>query len=163
MGLSRQVVWLPDGDWFDFFSGARYAGAGWHAVYGGLDEVPVFAKAGAIVPMTAVDDVSNPEALVVHVFPGAVNSFNLYEDDGLAAHSLTPIQQSWTDEAWSVTIGPAAGETGHLPAERTWVVCFRNVAETVAERVEATVSATEVYGCFTDAKSLLSMILRLKR
>ena len=128
VGLSRQAVWLPAGDWFDFFSGERYPGDGWYAVYGSLDEIPVFAKAGAIVPLAAEDGVANPDKLVVHVFPGADNIFHLYEDDGLAAHSLTPIQQSWTDEAWSLTIGAAEGETSHLPDERTWVVCFRGVA-----------------------------------
>ena len=137
VGLSRQAAWLPVGDWFDFFRGTRYEGDGWHAVYGSLDEIPVFAKAGAIVPLAAEDGVENPEKLVVHVFPGADNTFNLYEDDGLNSHSLTPIQQTISDDTWSVTIGAAEGKTDHLPAERTWVVCFRNVAaETVTESVK---------------------------
>jgi alpha-glucosidase (family GH31 glycosyl hydrolase)/putative sterol carrier protein len=133
--LSRQVVWLPAGDWFDFFSGLRYAGDGWHAVYGGLDDVPVFAKAGAIVPLAAADGLHNPEKVLVHVFPGADNVFHLYEDDGLAAYSLTPCHQTWNNETWSLTIGPAEGETAHLPEQRTWVVCFRGAA------AEASVSA----------------------
>ncbi len=148
VGLSRQAVWLPKGDWFDFFSGTRYAGDGWHAVYGRLDEIPVFARAGAIVPLAAADGVENPDKLVVHVFPGADNTFHLYEDDGLDSHSLTPIQQSWSADGWSVTIGAAEGETGHLPAERTWVVCFRNVAAEMAftEPVEVNaISATEPF------------------
>jgi putative sterol carrier protein len=124
------VVWLPAGEWFDFFGGGRFAGDGWHAVYGGLDEIPVFAKAGGIVPLAVGDGLVNPEALAVHLFPGADNAFDLYEDDGAAAHSLTPIRQSWGDGAWSVTIGPAEGETGHLPEARTWEVCFRGAAET---------------------------------
>ena len=32
--LSRQVVWLPPGDWYGFFDGLAYAGDGWYAVYG---------------------------------------------------------------------------------------------------------------------------------
>ena len=67
--LSRQVVWLPAGQlsvgqmpaaelpagqWFDFFDGARRTGGQWHPIYGAPDEIPVFAKAGAIVPMTAI-------------------------------------------------------------------------------------------------------------
>jgi alpha-glucosidase (family GH31 glycosyl hydrolase) len=50
LGLSRQRVWLPDGLWFDFFTGKQYAG-GWQTVYGGWSTIPVFAKAGAIVPL----------------------------------------------------------------------------------------------------------------
>ena len=44
--LSRQVVWLPQGDWYDLFSGEYYVGDQWHAIYGRLGDIPVFAKAG---------------------------------------------------------------------------------------------------------------------
>lgn len=142
IGLSRQAVWLPDGDWFDFFNGTPYEGDRWYSVYGSLDEIPVFAKAGAIVPLAAADGVDNPDKLIVHVFPRADNQFALYEDDGLAAHSLTSIEQKWSETNWTVTIEAAKGETIHLPAKRTWVVCFRNVAEDmVAELVETGLSA----------------------
>ena len=135
--LSRQVVWLPTGEWFDFFSGVSYAGDGWHAVYGSLDDIPVFAKAGAIVPLAAEDGLSNPEQLIVHVFPGADNEFSLYEDDGLAAHSITRIQQNWSADEWLVTVGAAEGETGHLPAKRTWVLYFRGAAAEMAVSANA--------------------------
>ncbi len=135
VGLSRQAVWLPEGNWFDFFSGVRYEGDSWQAIYGRLDDIPVFAKAGAIVPLAAGDGLENPEALLVHVFPRADNTFNLYEDDDVAAHSLTSIRQSWSEEAWSITISTPDGETGHLPDKRTWTVCFRGV-EAVIEPVE---------------------------
>jgi putative sterol carrier protein len=138
--LSRQVVWLPAGEWFDFFSGVSYAGDGWHAVYGSLDDIPVFAKAGAIVPLAAKDGLSNPDRLVVHVFPGADNEFSLYEDDGLAAHSLTRIEQRWSADEWSVRVDPVEGETGHLPDERAWTVCFRGAAAEAAVSANADIT-----------------------
>jgi alpha-glucosidase (family GH31 glycosyl hydrolase) len=49
--LSRCTVWLPEGDWFDFNTGEHFAGGRTLTVYGGLDEIPVFARAGAIVPL----------------------------------------------------------------------------------------------------------------
>jgi len=49
--MARQVVWLPDGDWYDFFSGQHYAGGGWQRALRSLQDIPVFAKAGAIVPL----------------------------------------------------------------------------------------------------------------
>jgi len=150
VGLSRQAVWLPEGDWFNFFSCTRYEGDSWQAIYGCLDEIPVFAKAGAIVPLAAEDGLANPEKLVVHAFPGADNTFSLYEDDGLSNHSLTLIQQSWSKKEWSVTIGAPEGETGHLPAERSWVICFRNV-EATSEFVEviANVDVSSEYDAIT--------------
>jgi alpha-glucosidase (family GH31 glycosyl hydrolase)/putative sterol carrier protein len=140
--LSRQVVWLPPGEWYDFFHGDRYMGDGWHAVYGRLNDIPVFAKAGAIIPLAAPtpyasNDTGNPESLEVHWFPGGDNSYSLYEDDGLFQSSLTPLQQNWSPQSWSVTVGPAEGATGHLPPKRTFVLVFRQVVADTA------VSATQ--------------------
>ena len=42
--LSRQVVWLPEGGWYGFFDGRYYPGDAYHAIYGALGEIPVFAK-----------------------------------------------------------------------------------------------------------------------
>jgi alpha-glucosidase (family GH31 glycosyl hydrolase) len=145
--LSRQVVWLPEGEWFEFYSGAGYAGDSWHAIYGGLDDIPVFAKAGAIIPLAAGDGLTNPEELVVRLFPGADGEFSLYEDDGLTAHSLTPIQTQWSAGEWSVRIGPAEGKLAHLPGERRWTVRFRGVAADVT--VSANASITTEYDSAT--------------
>jgi putative sterol carrier protein len=129
--MSRQVVWLPPGRWFDFFDGLSYPGDGWHAVHGTLQDIPVFAKAGAILPLgpkTGWDGVGNPEHLDVHIFPGADNRFELYEDDGLETYSLLPLVQTWEPQRLRFEIGPAKGDTGHLPAQRSYTLLLRGVA-----------------------------------
>lgn len=127
-GLSRQVVWLPDGDWYDFFTGESVP-AGWRAVYGRLDETPVFARAGAIVPLaprTGWGSVDNPAELDVHVFAGADNRFVLYEDDGVStayqsgAICRTEIAQAWKPGRMAITIGAAEGDRSLIPARRRW-------------------------------------------
>ncbi|MBP6469306.1 MAG: SCP2 sterol-binding domain-containing protein [Chloroflexi bacterium] len=135
--LSRQVVWLPAGAWFDFFHGDRYAGDGWQAVYGRLDDIPLFAKAGAIVPLAAptpstCNDTANPAQLEIHCFPGRNNIYWLYEDDGLRQSSLIPISQTWSPQLWSLTVGPADGSTGHLPPTREFGLLFRQVGPDTA-------------------------------
>jgi alpha-glucosidase (family GH31 glycosyl hydrolase) len=129
--LSRQVVWLPPGEWYDFFSGRRYPGNGWQAIFGDLADIPLFARAGAVVPLAQPagwSDTGNPAGLELHLFPGADNDFALYEDDGLSASSLTPIGQRWSVDTWQVMVGPVAGETAHLPAERSFSLLFRGLA-----------------------------------
>ncbi len=37
--LSRQVVWLPEGDWYHVFTGEYYEGDRWHAIYGALHAI----------------------------------------------------------------------------------------------------------------------------
>jgi len=127
--LSRQAVWLPAGDWFDYFSGKRYAGGRWHTLYGALDDIPVLAKAGGIVPLgprVSWDGIANPAELTVHVFAGADNHFELYEDDGdtqayLTGHGcITPLIQRWQEQRLQFTVAAAQGDISLVPAERTY-------------------------------------------
>lgn len=63
MGCAK--AWLPKGTWFDFFTGRRYEGGRLLSVWRSVEEMPVFARAGAIVPMQELpeqmNDLSNPE------------------------------------------------------------------------------------------------------
>lgn len=69
--LSRQLVWLPEGHWFDFFTGDYYQGGGWYAIYGDLERAFAFAKAGGIVPLNAEthkNGVNLPEIFTIKIF-----------------------------------------------------------------------------------------------
>ena len=76
-------IYLPEGEWFDLYNNKKYS-AGVHVVDSPLERLPVFVKAGAIIPMQSLvqslqekpDDV-----LELHVYNGE-SSFNFYEDDG---------------------------------------------------------------------------------
>ena len=111
--LSRQTVWLPAGDWFNFFTGQHHTG-GWQAVYGTLEETPVYAKAGAIIPLDAGDHLN------LHIFPGANNRFELYDDDGETPayqngeYSLTVLENFWQDGLLTFEIDPAK-HAGRIP------------------------------------------------
>lgn len=140
LGLSQQAVWLPDGVWFDLFSGKEYGG-GWHTVYGDWSRIPVFAKAGAIVPLGPLigwGGVENPAELTVHVFPGADGQFVLYEDDGESTayqqgHAArTPFRLVWQNVALTLTIGPVEGEATLTPSCRTYKVHVYSLSETGA-------------------------------
>lgn len=124
--LSRQVVWLPAGDWYHFFTGQHFVGDSWYTVYGTLQDVPVFAKAGAIVPMGPWESVDNPTEFDVHIFAGADNEFTLYEDDGNSldyrdgAYCLTTFRQHWENGKLVFEIAPAAGDATIIPSQRTY-------------------------------------------
>jgi len=136
--LSRQVIWLPEGDWFDFFTGQYYEGNGWHVIYGGLDRIPVFAKAGAIVPLGPFVDwggVDLPNILNINIFPGADNSFSLYEDDGETLdyekgnYALTEFKQIWNNTRTEFSISPAKGEPHIIPENRIYRLVFSALEE----------------------------------
>jgi alpha-glucosidase (family GH31 glycosyl hydrolase) len=83
-GLGSTEVWFPKGDWFDFFSGLHYTSNNGRKLHvcRSLHEYPVFAKAGAIVPMQTSKELVAGNELEIVVFPGASNNFTLYEDGG---------------------------------------------------------------------------------
>src|SRR5215208_5138239 len=89
--LSQVSVWLPEGDWYNFFDGERFRGGRWVTILGGLDEIPVFARAGAIVPLVPQDALAGtetPAQLTLKIFPCANGEFTLYEDDGVSGAYL---------------------------------------------------------------------------
>ncbi len=149
-GLSRQVVWLPEGDWYHVFTGEHYQGDRWHAIYGSLRDIPLFARAGAIVPMGAKSGwggINNPDELHLHLFAGADNRFTLYEDDGSSRdylngdYCLTTISQRWSANQLEVTVS-AEGNTDLLPAERSLVLHLHGIRAAV--RVTGTVDGHAV-------------------
>ena len=133
---TRQVVWLPDGDWFHFFTGEHYQGGKWVAEYGKLEDIPVFAKAGAIVPLgpkVGWGGLENPAQLDLFVFPGQDNTFELYEDDGETQHyqqgasALTPFVQTWAENRLTFAVKPASGDRDVLPSQRNYTFNFRGI------------------------------------
>jgi hypothetical protein len=142
--LSRRSVWLPEGEWFDFFDGEYYDG-GWHARYGGLDDLPVYAPAGAIVPLgpeVKWGGFENPDRLRVVVFPGADNGFALYEDDGTSlahregAYATTRFVQRFDGDRLEFEIEPAQGDLSHVPDHRECDLRFRGVARPASVAVD---------------------------
>ncbi|WP_374686016.1 TIM-barrel domain-containing protein [Promineifilum sp.] len=135
--LSRQVVWLPPGDWYHFFSGEYYAGDAWYALYGDLADIPVFARAGSVVPLgprVGWGGVGNPEELHLHVFAGADGHFELYEDDGetlayqTGAFALTHFELRQENGRLHVTVSPPEGDRTPLPDSRRYHIHVHGVA-----------------------------------
>ncbi len=76
-------VYLPEGRWTNIFNGKIYNGGKTVYTTSELDEMPVFAKQGAIIPMSADlgNSITNPQKLKLKIYRGT-NEFTLYEDDG---------------------------------------------------------------------------------
>ncbi|MFH1635489.1 MAG: TIM-barrel domain-containing protein [Chloroflexota bacterium] len=134
--LSRQHIWLPEGEYFDFFTG-EYIPGGHHTIYGDLEDMPLFAEAGAIIPLAprpTWGGIENPSHLRIHVFPGADNHFQLFEDDGETiayrngTYALTPFDMKWDDNQLTFTIGPAEGDLTQYPDPRTYELKFQGMA-----------------------------------
>jgi len=120
-------VWLPRGHWFDFFTGRHYVSESGRTltVCRGIDQYPVFAKAGAIVPLQDSHALEAGRDLEIRIFPGADNTFTLYEDAGDGSEYqnggfvTTEMSLVWGD-APVFTLKSAKGQTSLLPEKRKY-------------------------------------------
>src|SRR3954451_14529036 len=97
-GHAQRSVYLPAGDWFDFWSGARYAGGRSITMDVPLEQVPLFARAGALLPLadvtTHTDDPGAWALTVLVCGDGSVATSIFEDDDGLPA-GLTEVHLTW--------------------------------------------------------------------
>ncbi len=77
-------VFLPHGEWYYLYNGQRYAGDSEFILECPLHKLPVFVKAGALIPMQAASSNTKTitDKLILHVYTGQSSSFVFYEDDG---------------------------------------------------------------------------------
>jgi hypothetical protein len=134
--LSRQKIWFPEGNWYNFFTGENLP-SGHHVIYGDLGEVPLFAKTGAIIPILPLPNwggTDTPSHLRVQIFPGANNYFELYDDDGNTteylknAYALTPFNLIWEVDQLEFRIGPVKGRFDQFPENRTFELKFWGIS-----------------------------------
>ena len=123
---SRRVL-LPAGKWFDFYTGAPAEKEVEAAAP--IDRLPLFARAGAILPLAPVADYAGATPwteLELRLFPGADGRFTLYEDafEGYdyeqGVCSLTEIR--WDEAARRLTVGARRGSYPGMPERRTFRV-----------------------------------------
>ena len=92
-GYSVTDVYLPEGKWTDFFTGEIYRGGRVYKMRTPLDRMPVFAKAGAIIPMIAKRDGNSQkfDSLEVKVYAGE-GEYRMFDEGGFTDFKLTEIE-----------------------------------------------------------------------
>lgn len=131
-------TYLPNGDWYDFFSGRHYTGRRTYKMYRCQDTLPVLVKAGGIVPLDGDGPRSRtdaPKHLEVHVFPGADGRFVMYEDDGETNAYMdgvcvkTEFSLSFGGKLRFV-IGAPEGNGDLMIRDRKYTIVFRKLCDT---------------------------------
>ena len=125
-------VYLPAGTiWYDFETGKTYAGGQAIQAAAPLGRMPLFVKAGAIVPTTEVQQYigEKPDApITLVIYPGRDGKYELYEDDGLTmayqrgAYSRIPV--TYDNASGRVVIGARSGRFDGMVEKRTFKVRF---------------------------------------
>ncbi len=126
-------VYLPAGEWYDFWTGARLAGKRWHRAAVTLASIPIYVRAGAFVfrqPVVQHTGEMKGQPLRVTAFPGSAPSETVYyEDDG---ESLDYRQGAFSNrrfaqrrEASRLVVEVGAAEGSWRPAARDLVLRVR--------------------------------------
>ncbi len=96
-------VYLPAGGWYDFHTGEYLEGGRWITAEAPIEKIPVYVKAGSILPMTkATDRVTVCEDIFYRVYAGKDADYLLYRDagDGYGYENgeYTCLKLHWDDE-----------------------------------------------------------------
>ena len=118
-GATSREVYLPAGaDWYNYWTNERVKGGQTIRVNAPIDTLPLFVRAGSILPLgAAVENTHQAQAIEkVRVYPGADASFTLFSDDGTSyayeqgAGSITKLH--WNDAQKKLTHEGAAAWSG---------------------------------------------------
>jgi alpha-D-xyloside xylohydrolase len=130
-GATKRAVYLPSGtSWYDFWTGAKYSGGQWISASAPIEKIPLFVKAGSIIPMGPDLQWSNekPEdPITCRIYPGSDAHFTYYEDEGdsynyeKGKYAITTL--IWSDKKQTLVVSPTVGtypgmsRTHHFNAE----------------------------------------------
>jgi alpha-D-xyloside xylohydrolase len=123
-GEKSRTVYLPAGDWYDFWTHEKVAGGRKIEVSKPLDQIPVFVKGNTLLPLAAPVERFTLETrydLTVHAFGDRPAPFVLYEDDG-ASLDFERGSQNQVTLTWNGTAGAEARAGGYTGAPRYRVV-----------------------------------------
>ena len=128
---AQKEIWLPEGSWIEWFSGTTLKGPAAIRREFTSDEIPLYVKAGAIIPMQPPMKNTHEQSvdpLILTLFPGPADSIGVYDDEG----NSTDYQRNicaWTAVAHTgfgrevkITISPAEGSYPGMPETRRYEI-----------------------------------------
>lgn len=134
-GAASRSVYLPgQRPWFDFWTSERLGGGVTIDAAAPIDRIPVYVRAGSIVPLGPVKpyaDAPSNAPIEIRVYPGADGTFTLYDDAGdgfgYTRSDYSLVRFAWDDRSRTLSIAARQGRYVSNPQFR--VVC-KNGAQT---------------------------------
>jgi alpha-glucosidase/alpha-D-xyloside xylohydrolase len=140
-GATSRKVYLPRGDWYDFWTEERAAGGREISRDVDLATMPLYVRAGGIIPLGPVKQYTSEkvdEPMTIVIYPGADGAYSLYEDDGSSfgyrRGEFMKTEIRWNDSDRRLSLKLAAGSHMLAPARRKIEV--RVAGETSTRAIE---------------------------
>jgi alpha-glucosidase len=140
---TTKSVYLPQGNWVNFWTDAVYAGGSNVTIPVSLDSIPVLVKQGAVIPRQAVVQYINNypitqntnNAIVpvtFHVYGGANGSFEYFDDDGVTYNyekgQYRAIVYTHTSSASDEQVAIGAGTGSYTPTDSSGYFVFHGIS-----------------------------------
>lgn len=161
---NRVSIWLPAGsDWYEYGTNNKLAGNQVITKTPAIGELPIFVKAGAIIPtvkpaqnMALIDSTQ----IEIHIYTGADGEFMLYEDDGLTGQyqkgKFATQEIIYSNKQRTLTIKPVQGNYAGMDKARRYEVIFHGL-EQGCIKVDKKTAVEETYWNL-DSKTLWGAI-----
>ena len=133
-GLAQQQVWIPKGEWIEKDTGTHLNGPAKMQRDFSIDQIPVYVREGAIVPMAPPMQYTSQkpvDPLIVMVYPlkdGEVSTYTLYQDSGdtrgyqTGEAARTTITATQSGNETTIEISPAKGSYTGMPSSRAYEI-----------------------------------------
>ena len=128
-GALSRPVYFPGEKWVDFWTGERIEGRQWKSFLTPPDLMPIFIKAGAIIPQQPAMQYTKEKPVTeisLLVYPSGTSSYLLYDDDGVSLdyqkgiYAQTLIESVEENGSWKLMIHATEGK--YKPVTRTYQV-----------------------------------------
>ncbi|HLW99452.1 MAG TPA: TIM-barrel domain-containing protein [Candidatus Acidoferrales bacterium] len=140
-GVTSRKVYLPQGDWYDFWTEEKIAGGREIGRDIDLATIPLYVRAGSVLPLGPVKQYTSEkvdEPMTIVIYPGTDGNYSLYEDDGVSfayrRGEFMKTEMKWNDPDRKLTLRLATGSHMLPPARRKIEV--RVAGETSTKAVE---------------------------
>ncbi|MBQ1866430.1 MAG: DUF5110 domain-containing protein, partial [Bacteroidales bacterium] len=128
-GARSREVYLPEGGWYDFYTGGYLQGGRTVEAAAPYERMPLYVRRGSIIPFGPEIEWSDEKPaneIRLYVYAGADADFTLYEDDGITygyeKGAFATIPFHWDEASGTLTVGPRSGSFPGMLESRTFVV-----------------------------------------
>ncbi len=151
LGQRNRSVYLPEGEWYNFWTGTKQAGGTTINVDAPLNDIPIYVKAGSIIPMGPEIQHANAKSdpIELRVYKGADGQFTIYEDAGdtysYENGEYAEIPLAYNDASLELTIGARIGSFPTMLTNHTFKVVWVDEQYGVGSTVPVDCDTTVVY------------------
>ncbi|NQV14699.1 DUF5110 domain-containing protein [bacterium] len=129
--IVEKDIWLPEGEWIEMYSGTMLEGNKTYRRSFALEEIPLFVKVGAIIPMatrSSSREEYGTDPMILKIFPETSGSASIYDDQGNSndykkdQFVRTEIKLTQKGRGKTIKIKPVRGSYPGMPESRTFII-----------------------------------------